>query len=164
MQRLILMRHAKAEASAPGGDVARPLSERGRRDAAAMGRALAERGLKPDMALVSGAQRTRDTWDGVSEHFGDVELHVSDALYNAPADVLRRAVEAAEDQAGCLLLIAHNPGVHQLAVEYLIESAASPSVLDKMSGGFPTGAAAIFSVDVAGRPFYEGWLTPETLA
>ena len=129
-----------------------------------MGRALAQRGMKPDMALVSGARRTRDTWDAVSEHFGDVELQVCDALYNAPADVLRRAVEAAEDQAGCLLLIAHNPGVHQLAVEYLIESAASPAVLDKMSGGFPTGAAAIFTVDAAGRPSHEGWMTPETLA
>lgn len=53
MQRLILMRHAKAEASAPGGDVDRALSERGLRDAAAIGRALAARGLKPDMALVS---------------------------------------------------------------------------------------------------------------
>jgi len=164
MQRLILMRHAKAEASAPGGDVDRALSERGRRDAAAVGRALAERGLKPDMALVSGARRTRDTWDAVSEFFGDVDLRVADALYNASAGALRRAVEAAEDEAGCLLLIAHNPGVHQLAVDYLIESAASPAVLDKMSGGFPTGAAAVFSVDVAGRPSYEGWLTPETVA
>lgn len=163
MQRLILMRHAKAEASAPGGDVDRALSERGLRDAAAIGRALAARGLKPDMALVSGARRTRQTWDQVSDHFGDVELRVSDSLYNASADTLRRAVEAAEDEAGCLLLIAHNPGVHQLAVEYLIESAASPSVMDKMSGGFPTGAAAVFTVDVAGRPSYEGWLTPETL-
>src|SRR5690606_1895601 len=130
MQRLILMRHAKAEASAPGGDVDRALSERGRRDAAAMGRALAERGLKPDVALVSGARRTRDTWDAVSDFFGDVDMTVSNGLYNASADVLRRAVEAAEDEAGCLLLIAHNPGVHQLAVDYLIESAASPAVLD----------------------------------
>lgn len=163
MQRLILMRHAKAEASAPGGDVDRPLSARGRRDADAMGRALAERGLKPDMALVSGARRTRDTWDAASDHFGDVDLRVDDALYNAPAVALRLAVEMAEDEAGCLLLIAHNPGVHQLAVDYLVESAASPAVLDKMSGGFPPGAAAVFRVDAAGRPSYEGWLTPESL-
>lgn len=164
MQRLILMRHAKAEASAPGGDADRALSPRGVSDADAMGRALAARGLVPDMALVSGARRTRQTWDQASEHFGDVELRVSDTLYNASADVLRRAVETVEDAAGCLMLIAHNPGVHQLAVEYLIESAASPSVMDKLAGGFPTGAAAVFTVDVAGRPAYEGWLTPESAA
>ena len=163
MQRLIIMRHAQAEKSAPGGDIDRALSKRGRADALAMGRALAERNLRPDVALVSSAARTHQTWDAVSEAMGDVSLHLAPALYNASADTLRRAVEAAEDEAGCLLLIAHNPGVHQLAVEYLIESAASPGVLDKMSGGFPTGAAAIFTVDVAGRPTYEGWLTPHDL-
>ena len=76
---------------------------------------------------------------------------------------MTRHPNAPRRAAGCLLLVAHNPGVHQLAVEYLIESAASPGVLDKMSGGFPTGAAAIFTVDVAGRPSYEGWLTPHDL-
>ena len=85
------------------------------------------------------------------------------ALYNASSDTLRRHVEAAEEEAGCLLVLAHNPGVHMLAHQYLIESAASPGVMDKMSGGFPTGAAAIFTVDVAGRPSYEGWLTPHDL-
>ena len=54
MHRLILMRHAQAQPSAPaGGDEARALSETGLRDAALMGRALAERGLRPDLALVS---------------------------------------------------------------------------------------------------------------
>ena len=56
MHRLILMRHAQAEASAPsGGDEARPLSVAGRAEALLMGRALAERGLRPDLALVSAA-------------------------------------------------------------------------------------------------------------
>lgn len=164
MQRLIIMRHAQAEKSADGGDIDRPLSKHGRADALAMGQALAERGLHPDTVLVSSATRTHQTWDAVSQAMGDVEVHLAPALYNASSDTLRRAVEAAEDQSGCLMLIAHNPGVHQLAVEYLIESAASPGVMDKMSGGFPTGAAAIFSVDVAGRPYYEGWLTPHDLA
>lgn len=165
MQRLILMRHADAERSAPdgGGDRERPLSAHGRADARAMGRSLAARGLKPDMALVSDARRTRQTWDEVHEALGDVDLRVTPALYNAASDTLRRAVEAAEDEAGCLLVLAHNPGVHQLAVEYLIESAASPGVLDKMGAGFPTGAAAIFSVDPAGRCAYEGFLTPGEL-
>ena len=59
MHRLILMRHAQAQPSAPaGGDEARALSETGLRDAALMGRALAERGLRPDLALVSTATRT----------------------------------------------------------------------------------------------------------
>ena len=53
--------------------------------------------------------------------------------------------------------------MHQLAVEYLIESAASPAILDRMSGGFPPGAAAIFTVDVAGRCTFEGFIQPRDL-
>ena len=65
MQRLILMRHAKAEASAPGGDVDRALSPRGLRDADVGGRTLTERGVPPDITLVTGAGRTRRAWDRV---------------------------------------------------------------------------------------------------
>ena len=165
MHRLILMRHAQAETSAPsgGGDEARPLSAAGRAEAVLMGRALAERGLKPDLALVSSAVRTRQTWEQMHDAFGDVEVRDEAALYNAASDVIRRFVENSEDEAGCLLILAHNPGVHVLAAEYLIESAASPAVVDKLSGGFPTGAAALFTVDVAGRCTYEGFLTPRSL-
>ena len=164
MQRLILMRHAKAEkASASGRDHDRPLSDRGRADAAAMGRALAARGMRPDLALVSPAARTRQTWDLLHDAFGDVQVRDDAPLYNGSAETLRRFVEAGEEEAGCLMVVAHNPGIHLLAVEYLVESAASPAVLDRMSGGFPPGAAAIFTVDVAGRCAFEGFIQPRDL-
>jgi len=164
MHRLILMRHAQAEPTAPsGGDKARALSAIGRGEADLMGRALAERGLKPDLALVSTAERTRQTWGRMHDALGDVEVREEAGLYNAAADAIRRFVEASEEEAGCLLVLAHNPGVHVLAVEYLVESAASPAVVDRLSGGFPTGAAALFSVDAAGRCAYEGFLTPRAL-
>lgn len=162
MHRLILMRHAKTERTAASGlDRDRALTERGRADAALMGRVLAERSLRPDLALVSPSTRTRQTWETVQEAFGDVEVRIEPRLYDAPPDAIRRLVEAAEDQAGCLLVMAHNPGVHALALEYLSESAASPAILDRMAGGFPTGAAAVFEVDVAGRCAYDGFLTPK---
>ncbi|MFA4949864.1 histidine phosphatase family protein [Brevundimonas sp.] len=164
MQRLILMRHAEAQrAAASGADRDRALSARGQTDAVAMGRELASKGLRPDLALVSASIRTRQTWVLAHDAFGDVDVREQDALYNAGADTLRQAVESVEDEAGCLLLLAHNPGVHQLAVEYLIESAASPAILDRMSGGFPPGAAAIFTVDVAGRCTFEGFIQPRDL-
>lgn len=164
MHRLILMRHAQAEASSPsGGDEARPLSAVGRGEALLMGRALAERGLKPDLALVSSAVRTRQTWEQMHDALGDVDVREEPRLYNAPAEILRRFVEDSEEQAGCLLVLAHNPGVHVLAGDYLTESAASPAILERLSGGFPTGAAALFAVDAAGRCAYEGFLTPRGL-
>lgn len=164
MQRLILMRHAKAEkSSASGRDRDRPLSDTGRTDAAAMGRALAARGMKPDLAFISPSTRTHQTWELLHDAFGDVQIRDPEPLYNGASDTLRHYIQGAEDEAGCLMVVAHNPGVHVLAVEYLIESAASPSVLDRMSGGFPPGAAAIFTVDVAGRCAFEGFLQPRDL-
>ena len=62
MQRLILLRHGKADSvSALGGDLERGLTDRGRRDAALMGRVLADAGFTPDLVLVSSARRTCET-------------------------------------------------------------------------------------------------------
>lgn len=164
MQRLILMRHADAERAAGSGrDRDRVLSARGRSEAVRIGRALAARGFRPDLALVSPAARTRETWDLVHEALGDVELRHDDPLYNAAPETLRQFIEDCEEHAGCLMVVGHNPGIHLLAVEYLVEGAASPSVLDRMSGGFPTGAAALFAVDAAGRCAFEGFLQPSDL-
>jgi phosphohistidine phosphatase len=162
MHRLILMRHAKTErAAASGLDRDRALTERGLTDGALMGRVLAEKKLRPDLALVSPSIRTRQTWDAVQEAFGDVEVRIEPRLYDASPDTIRRLVQDAEDEAGCLLVMGHNPGIHTLAYDYLTESAASPAILDRLAGGFPTGAAAVFEVDVAGRCAYDGFLTPK---
>jgi phosphohistidine phosphatase len=161
MLRLILMRHAEAErAAASGRDRDRMLSPGGRADARAMGKALAARGLRPDVALVSPASRTRQTWDLAHDAFGDAEVRTDEPLYNGSANALREAIEAIEDEAGCLIVVAHNPGIHLLAVEYLIEGAASPGDLDLIEGGFPTGAAAIFRVDPTGRRTFDGFVRP----
>lgn len=162
MHRLILMRHAKTERLAESGlDRDRALTPRGQEDAALMGRILADKGLRPDLALVSSAVRTRQTWDLMQDALGDVEVRIEPRLYDAATDTVRRLVEELEEAAGCLLIMGHNPSVQLLAMEYLTESAASPSILDRMAGGFPTGAAAIFEVDVAGRCVYDGFLTPK---
>ncbi len=162
MHRLILMRHAKTErAAASGLDRDRALTDRGLSDAALIGRVLAEKALRPDLALVSPATRTRQSWDAVQEAFGDVEVRIEPRLYDASPDTIRRLVQDVEDQTGCLLVMGHNPGIHTLAYDYLTESAASPAILDRFAGGFPTGAAAVFEVDVAGRCAYDGFLTPK---
>ena len=160
MHRLILMRHAEAEGRHPGGDAERPLSARGREEAAIMGRTLARRGWRPDVALVSSAVRTRQTWELVQDAFGDVEVRIEPDLYNAPAEMLRVLIQEAAEHAGCLLVLAHNPGVPVLAGDYLLQAAASPALMERMTGGFPPGSAAVFAVDPQGRRSHEAYLTP----
>ena len=166
MRQLILMRHAQAQASSPsGGDRERALSPAGRAQAIAIGQALRARGVTPDLAIVSAARRTRETWAGLAEGLEtDAEpesLVVEAALYNANAMTLRRHVEGAEDRCDTLVLIAHNPGVHQLAFELLSEGGASEQILDRVRIGFAPATAAAFLVDAAGRCTYDGILTPD---
>ncbi len=103
MRRLVVMRHAKAVATAPS-DHARGLAPRGRADAEQVGRWLRERGIAPDAALVSDAQRTRETWEQVTGAAGwDLEADFSAALYAAGGLVafatLRAPAEAPRELA-----------------------------------------------------------------
>jgi phosphohistidine phosphatase len=162
MQRLILFRHAKAEAKASSGeDYDRGLTERGRSDARLMGRVLAEAGLTPDLALVSSAKRTRQTWTEAAHAFGDAPARFEKALFHASAAGLRQAVEAAADEASTLMLVGHNPAVHQLAIELLVEGAAGHDLIERARAKFPTAAAIAFEIDAAGRPLYDGLFIPK---
>lgn len=161
MKQLILMRHAKAETKAPSGeDFDRSLEARGREEAATVARALHADGVKPDLALVSSAARTTGTFRELEAVLGDIRVQFLDELYNAELGVIRRIVEAHEEEAECLLVIGHNPGIQYLAVDYMIGSAASMSALDRIKTGFATATAVVFEVDVAGRPVYDGVYQP----
>lgn len=162
MKKLILMRHAKAKKDAPSGeDFDRELTERGLEEALIVARALKADGHVPDLALVSASARTQGTFAQVQSVMGAVTPEVLDALYNAHGHELRHAIEAKEAACDCLLVVAHNPGVHQLVVDYLIEGAQSLSTIDKIRTGYPTATATVFDVDVAGRPTYAGVYTAQ---
>jgi phosphohistidine phosphatase len=150
------MRHGKAEGSAPSGDdFDRALAPAGWDEARAIGKALARADVAPTFAIVSPALRTRQTWEGVSEAAPGAEVTFQKPLYNASASTLRSAFEAEEARAGTLILIGHNPGMHQLALELLVEGAADSHAREAVARGFPTATAVVFAVDVAGRPIYE---------
>lgn len=164
MDRLLIMRHAKAErASASGRDFDRLLSARGQTQARAMGEALAERKLVPDRVLVSSAARTLGTWQAMAPLFSDAVVSSDEALYNAPASRWRARIEASLDQPGTFLVIGHNPGIHELAVQLLEEGAGPASAGASLSEGFPTAALCVFGVDAAERFTFEGHFTPRSL-
>lgn len=157
MKHLILMRHAKAEKSAPSGeDFDRMLTERGRHEAAHVAAALKAYGLKPDYALVSEAARTRGTFAEVEGVFGAIAARVSKDMFNAGPDTLRLLIEAHETEGDCLLVIAHNPGIQMLVADYLFEGAAGADIIEKVRGGYPTATATVFEIDAAGRAVYDG--------
>jgi phosphohistidine phosphatase len=155
MRRLVLFRHAKAERTAASGeDFDRALIERGRLDARLVGHALAAAGIAPDLVLASSAARTRETWEASGLAGPKTEVRLDKGLYHASARQLRQAIEAVEDQAETVVLVGHNPGLHELAVQLVVEGAGSGAVLDKVRSKFPTAAAAVYEVDLAGRPVF----------
>jgi phosphohistidine phosphatase len=147
MKRLILLRHAKAERSAPSGrDFDRPLSPRGLSDAARAGRALAAAGLIPDLVLVSSSVRTMQTWTEASAALPDAKVQVRADFYNAAAEHLR-AVAQSEREAQTVMVIGHNPGIGALAYDLAATSTlAEAGALDVLGQGFPTAAAAAFEM------------------
>jgi phosphohistidine phosphatase len=115
MIRLALVRHAKSDWSSPGlADHDRPLNERGERDAPMMAARLAEDGFAPDVIVSSTALRARTTAQAFADEFG-MPVVLEESLYAAPASHLLRGVQDAGDGVASVLLVAHNPGITDLA-------------------------------------------------
>jgi len=159
MQRLILLRHGKAEsASSSGDDFERALTDRGRRDSALMGRVLADMGLAPDIALVSTARRAQETWAEAAFAFPAARAQAQRPLYLASLQQLEQSVAAARDEAATLLLVGHNPGLHEFALAHA-RGSTSPA-RNRLIEGFPTAAAAVFSVAGDGDLVFDTLLLP----
>ena len=96
MDRLILLRHGKAEPDSDSGDdFDRRLAPRGVRESVDMGARLADMGFQPQVALVSPAARARDTWEAAQPAFPAAETRFVDHLYHADSETIRHAAEEA---------------------------------------------------------------------
>ena len=122
MRRLMLLRHAKTETDAPSGqDQDRRLDDRGRRDAAEMGDWIGRHPPFPDLVLVSPAVRATQTWEIAREVMKDrakqPAVEFLPDLYGAEVAQLLAIVRmASATDPKRLLLVGHNPGMHELAL------------------------------------------------
>ena len=107
---LWLLRHAEAAEGRP--DEARPLTERGLRDARAAGAGLARLGVKLDACLASPKRRTQQTAQLACEPLG-LEITTEPALAGSGFDAERLALGLGET-----LIVGHNPSI-SLAVREL---------------------------------------------
>ncbi|MDF1853112.1 MAG: histidine phosphatase family protein [Verrucomicrobiales bacterium] len=164
MKHLLLARHAKSSWDLSGlSDHDRPLNERGERDVPRMGQALAQRGVKPDLIVSSTANRALTTAEGLAGEFGmeGERLRSFSDLYLAAPSLILRVIQGLDESEDCVLLVGHNPGMHEAAS--LLDTASSVS-------SFPTLAVARFEIDVEfwgevewGAGFLVELLTPKTL-
>ena len=158
MAILTLLRHAKAAQAVPGQeDFDRPLTERGRGDAAWAGSIIVA--FKPDLALVSASRRTAETWEIASQALPKApELALDRGLYLcSPAQLLQR-IQAAPATVRSVVAVGHNPCMEELAL-WLAADEREPEAL-MMRAKFPTAAIAVFDLRDG------GWsrLGPESVA
>ncbi|MGI9628294.1 MAG: SixA phosphatase family protein [Longimicrobiales bacterium] len=147
MPTLLLARHAKSSWDHPSlTDHDRPLNDRGRRAAPLVGAALREGGWIPDLVYSSTSVRTRETWALLGEALGDgPEVEFQQDLYLASPGTMFGAIQSAPPDTSTLMILAHNPGTHALAVG--LASTGPTDDLRALRMKFPTGAVAVLEFD-----------------
>lgn len=137
---LYLLRHAKAEPWGPSAsDMARALSEKGIRHARVLADWMKDNLEAPDAVLCSPARRTRETLAPLLSRWPRLRdvTDYADAMYGAPLERLVSLAADAFSHSDRLLMVGHNPGLHQLLV-YTLEQ-ESAAAIHKL----PTGALAV---------------------
>ncbi|MEE4298532.1 MAG: histidine phosphatase family protein [Pseudomonadales bacterium] len=114
---LLLLRHAKSSWREPAlADFERPLSGRGVRDGTRFGPRIARVLPRPDLVLCSPSRRTRDTLAFLIPELVDPRrVRFEDGLYRATASELLRYIRSTPPAVRTLLVLAHNPGLTDLA-------------------------------------------------
>ena len=146
MRRLILFRHGKAVPHDAAVEFERGLTARGMSDSAAMGEYLVHEHIEPDLVLVSPAERTRMTWDAAKKAFGKVDERFEKSLYLATSDKVLRHIQAVPDSVGTLLLVGHNPSLHDLALELV--GFGDRYALVRLKEHMPTASLVILDCDI----------------
>jgi phosphohistidine phosphatase len=139
MKTLCLLRHAKSNRDDPTlHDRDRPLEARGEHDAEKMGKRWSQRLAAPDLILSSPALRALSTARIVAEGLGCKlkQIVVNESLYDATPAALLAVIEGLDDEVKRVMLVAHNPGLADLARRF-------DTAIDQM----PTCALAEFTFD-----------------
>lgn len=153
MKRLVLMRHSKTEPWTEGiDDFSRALIEQGHEDAQRIAEQIVRLGWSPERILVSSARRARETCSEVAKVVTGEKVRPMEALYLTGLRGLTEAVRQ-NDGAKILMLIGHNPGLHDFALSILREGGSlDHAAALRLHEKFPTSCAALFEAEEDG-PF-----------
>ena len=148
MLRLIIMRHAKSSwTDKKLDDYDRPLTRRGKDAAPLMGRALADKNCIPELILCSPARRTRDTLKLTIDAMAiKPPVAYEDQLYSFGNGDSYLNVISAQKTVSPLMVIGHNPSVHNLALRLL--ASRDGTVMERIRRKFPTAAVAIVALPI----------------
>lgn len=148
MKRLILLRHGASDWPESGrDDTDRQLTTVGRAECLQVAHWLGEHDMVPDHALVSSARRTRQSWELVRDNLRRAPtFEVHDSLYLATPGTLLSCIGTLPDSVATALVVAHNPGVEELA-RMLAGPAPDDAAIRNLMLGYPAAGLALFTVE-----------------
>jgi phosphohistidine phosphatase len=141
---VVLLRHGKSSWSDSAlADIDRPLAPRGERASRKLAKYIRRKRIQPALVLCSPARRTRQTLKAVEASLvKSCAVEVVPQLYGASAEELLEQLRALPESVSSVMLIGHNPGLHDLALVLASRGADLPQLERK----FPTGALATLAV------------------
>lgn len=143
-RQIILMRHGEAVGSP---DLARQLNAKGKSQARSVGKTLFSLAIEPDLIICSGVERTRQTLAEMNLSAGIQIEFCNEDLYRANSykDVLNTLEELIPADKHCVLVIGHNPAIHE-AVLYLSRESRG-SKFRELEISYPSGTACVFEFE-----------------
>ncbi|WP_297081790.1 histidine phosphatase family protein [uncultured Demequina sp.] len=146
MPTLIIARHAKAEAPAPGlQDLARTLALIGRKASTKLGQEIAAAGLAPELAIVSPSTRTQQTWKLMSSALAGCRMQTEQAIYETDVDGLVGVVREI-DGVDTAVMVGHEP-TSSAATAFLAGPGSDTDALKNIAHGLSTATAAVLEFD-----------------
>lgn len=141
MKRLYILRHANAASPAATADIDRPLENSGLADADALGAVIRQKSYEPAQIFCSPALRTRQTMENLK--LDEKSSKIIEPLYDASAAQMLEIIQDCDDRYKSLLVIGHNPAIHELVMR--LSSEDSPLTLLKrlMNGYRPATLSAL---------------------
>ena len=142
MKRLYLLRHAQALSTPVGGkDFDRALSPQGTEDTKALGALMEEKSYAPDVSLYSPALRTFETFQNL--HLKNTASEAIEEIYDANAEGLLDVIYGCDDGVDSLLIVGHNPTIHELTIRLSSEESSQTLFRRLMSEGYKPGSLSV---------------------
>jgi phosphohistidine phosphatase len=145
VRTVILLRHGKSSWSDRAlADLDRPLAPRGKRASKRIAKYMRRKRIRPALVLCSPSLRTRQTLAAIEPSLDEgCSVELVPELYAASERELLERLQVVPESVSSVMLIGHNPSLHQLALLLASRGADLPRLGEK----FPTGVLATLVVD-----------------